>query len=423
MFAPDQDLYAWRKKVATWADFIKYGADKGEDRQIKTIWATLAQNLYESLPDEQRMVIDHALEQDKEFSLHNPDQMEAVQQIVDKIAKDPPTTVVTRLMNSFVKVQNCKRNKDMSFNSFVSKFMALASEHLIHSGGTSTSQVGEVLAFTLLNNANLEKATHQTAKMQLIQTAAERQDRQGETLKAFPMTDVDRASIQSSIDKVVKLAEELGSVSDDVDVLKEKIAKTLTVLGELKNSQTEVLKNTELPSSSDFNTEGLRTRITVKSSKPQISLEDAASVVRTLEQNSSRDDRRYATTQQLQQQMQQFQASMMTQMQKIASHYGSYQQAPFGSGGGGRGGRDGSRGGRGGRGGNRGGGRRGRGTRRGQPEYCRDCGSNKHRQGDDSCKNPNFETKKRRKESKEQDDQDNDNGGSDPFRSGGSQNN
>lgn len=119
--------------------------------------------------------------------------------------------------------------------------MALASEHLIHTGGTSTSQVGEVLAFTLLNNANLEKATHQTAKMQLIQTAAEHQLAQGDTLKTFPMTDADRMSIQSSIEKVGKLAEELAAVPSDIAVLKEKLEHTLTVLGEVKDSQTDVL--------------------------------------------------------------------------------------------------------------------------------------------------------------------------------------
>jgi len=424
MFVPDQDLFTWRKRVAGWADYIKVGAELGQSRHIKTMWVTLAQNLYESLPDEQRMVIDHALEEDKDFSLYNADQMQTVQQIVDKIAKDPPTTVVTRVMTSFVKVQNCKRPRDMKFTTYVSKFMALASEHLIHTGGTSRSQVGEVLAFTLLNNANLEKATHQTAKMQLIQTATERQQSHEDALKTYPMTDIDRASIQSSIDKIENMSEAITSIpvdTEDVNILKEKLAKTLEALLEVKTSQTEVLKNTERPSSSDFNSSGLRTRITVKSSKPQISLEDAAAVVRTLEQNAARDDKKFATPQQIAQQMQQFQTTMLAQMQQqMASLYAGSQHAPAPFGGqaeGGRGGRGRGRG-RGGRGGGRGG--RG-GRRRNQPDYCRDCGKSDHRQGDESCNAPNYETLKRKKENEAGGEQDNN--GSDPFRSGGSQNN
>lgn len=64
--------------------------------------------------------------------------------------------------------------------------MSAAAEHLKHTGSTTSSQVGEVLAFKLLNNAYLEKATHQTAKMQLIQTAAERHSQENEPRNYMP---------------------------------------------------------------------------------------------------------------------------------------------------------------------------------------------------------------------------------------------
>lgn len=82
------------------------------------------------------MVIDHAEASDPGFDYCQEGELEAVQHIVEKIAKDPPTTVIIHWMNSFVKVQGQQRPKDMHFNSFMSKFMAY-SQHLIHSNSTA----------------------------------------------------------------------------------------------------------------------------------------------------------------------------------------------------------------------------------------------------------------------------------------------
>ncbi len=87
---------------------------------------------------------------------------------MDFIAVDPPIVVITRLIESVNRVSNCGRQKNESLSSFVSRFSSLASDHLIHAGASPNSNVGEVLAITLLEHANLHDTTHQSAKMQLI---------------------------------------------------------------------------------------------------------------------------------------------------------------------------------------------------------------------------------------------------------------
>lgn len=87
---------------------------------------------------------------------------------MELIAEDPPITMVSRLISSFNKVSSCRCKKNEELPAFVGRFRGLAAEHLMHANPSSSSQVGEVLAITLLNNANLEKATLTNAKLQLI---------------------------------------------------------------------------------------------------------------------------------------------------------------------------------------------------------------------------------------------------------------
>ena len=69
---------------------------------------------------------------------------------------------------------NCKRRTNESILNFVSKFSGLAAEDLMFAGTTPASKVGEVLAITMLNNANLGEITNQSAKMQLLNAAEAR---------------------------------------------------------------------------------------------------------------------------------------------------------------------------------------------------------------------------------------------------------
>ena len=88
--------------------------------------------------------------------------------IVDLIAVDQPIMVVTRLIDIFNAVVNYKSGTNESINVYVSKFQGLASEHLMRAGTTNSDQIGEVLAITMLNNANLSSKNLNQAKMHLI---------------------------------------------------------------------------------------------------------------------------------------------------------------------------------------------------------------------------------------------------------------
>ena len=98
----------------------------------------------------------------------------AIREIIELIAVDLPIAVVSRLIASFNKVTSCRRRRSEDLNTFVSRFRGLAADHLMHGGLSSSSQVGEVLAITLLNNASLSDETLTNAKLQLISLAQAR---------------------------------------------------------------------------------------------------------------------------------------------------------------------------------------------------------------------------------------------------------
>lgn len=104
-------------------------------------------------------------------NLKQDDQLQTVMEIVNFIAYDPLITVVSRLILSLNKVMNCHRKNNERLPLFVSRFHGLASEHLMIADESPSSTVGEVLAITLLNNANLPQSTLINAKSELIKMA------------------------------------------------------------------------------------------------------------------------------------------------------------------------------------------------------------------------------------------------------------
>ena len=85
------------------------------------------------------------------------DQVMAVMEIANLIAVDGPIASATRLINSFNKVTSCRRLKNEDFRTFISRFQGLAAEHLMHASETSSSQIDDVLAITLIKNAENPK--------------------------------------------------------------------------------------------------------------------------------------------------------------------------------------------------------------------------------------------------------------------------
>lgn len=64
-----------------------------------------------------------------------------------------------------------RRGKNEDIKPITSEFQELAVEHIIHAGVAISENIGEVLAITFLNNANLKDSTLMKAKLQLFQFA------------------------------------------------------------------------------------------------------------------------------------------------------------------------------------------------------------------------------------------------------------
>ncbi len=91
-----------------------------------------------------------------------------------------------------------------SLSSFVTRFNGLASEHPMQAGSSPTCKVGECLAITKLNNANIVEYMPSSAKIQLINAA---QSRQVGVMRKYTMEDKDcdnLKSIKQSIDKCLQ---------------------------------------------------------------------------------------------------------------------------------------------------------------------------------------------------------------------------
>ncbi len=78
-------------------------------------------------------------------------QVNAVTQIVEFVAVEPLIVVVTRLINSLDCVSTCARKSDETLSNFVFR---LTSEHIMWALLSPNSKVVEVLAITVLKNAN-----------------------------------------------------------------------------------------------------------------------------------------------------------------------------------------------------------------------------------------------------------------------------
>lgn len=86
---------------------------------------------------------------------------------------------------------NCRRKHDENLRTFVSRFCGLAAKHLIHARASPSSQTGQVLEITLLNNVNLDEGTLNNAKSDLIKYAKNREEGITEAVqqpRSIPMT-------------------------------------------------------------------------------------------------------------------------------------------------------------------------------------------------------------------------------------------
>ena len=109
------------------------------------------------------------------IGLYNVDDpVQTVLKIFNIVAVDAPIAQITRLINTYQSVISCTRKKDERLSIFASRFRGLASKHLRYCGASTSSQTGQILAITLLNNTRLGEIVLTNAKVKLIVLAQDR---------------------------------------------------------------------------------------------------------------------------------------------------------------------------------------------------------------------------------------------------------
>ena len=99
---------------------------------------------------------------------HTENPVQTVLDIVNLVAVDHPIGMVSRIKSSFQKVMSCHQGRTESLNSLVFRFRRLAAKYMNHKGADASSQTGQMLAITLLNNTKLDESTTQNAMLQLL---------------------------------------------------------------------------------------------------------------------------------------------------------------------------------------------------------------------------------------------------------------
>lgn len=134
VFDPSQDLQEWHRNIVRWVDTICSAAEKGSDCLYKTIFTTLANQMYDrGLTCAQKSIVDEALEKGV-INYKQEGQVATLHGIIELISVDSPIAVASRPISSFNAVTNCRRNRDEDLSTFVSRFRGRAADHLMHVG-------------------------------------------------------------------------------------------------------------------------------------------------------------------------------------------------------------------------------------------------------------------------------------------------
>lgn len=156
-------------------DPLKVDHDQGTDRLLQTNFRLFGRTIYErGLPDAQKAIVDEAQAKGQIDYFQIDNLVKAALQIAKLVPVDLPITMVPRLISSYQKVTVCRLEKNEKLSTFASRFRSPAAKHLLHSQASSSLQIGEALAISLLNKAMLEEEIFTYAKLQLIAHAVSR---------------------------------------------------------------------------------------------------------------------------------------------------------------------------------------------------------------------------------------------------------
>jgi hypothetical protein len=118
---PSTDTYIWVKAVREWSELIVQGAASGGNRAYTDQLATMALQLFMALPQPQQQVLDNAQAQGQ-VNYKQDDQVAAVEQIIGLLGKEPPVSLVSRLIKPLNDAIECKRGTTERVSTFVSRF-------------------------------------------------------------------------------------------------------------------------------------------------------------------------------------------------------------------------------------------------------------------------------------------------------------
>jgi hypothetical protein len=160
-----------------------------------------------ALPQPQQQVLDNAQAQGQ-VDYKQDDQVAAVEQIIGLLGKEPPMSLVSRLIKTLNDAIECKCATTERLSTFVSRFWGIATTHLMHAQASQDSQLGEMLAIVLINNDTLDANTLASAKLELIRAAEVRALDQNKTVSESPNNHSRRRSemMKPSIVKMRKVS-------------------------------------------------------------------------------------------------------------------------------------------------------------------------------------------------------------------------
>ena len=270
----------------------------------------------------------------------------------------------------------------------------------MHGGLSSSSQVGEVLAITLLNNANLSEETLTSAKLQLISLAQARESQQ----KITPAPTDDSVRITKETFGMIKHFSELLSSgsnreeikNDENDTHEQSKARieschrlinyakqrSRRIFGEIKDSTEKAEKEKELAATASKTAGSI---LLEAAPRCRLNLDDAVTVLRNLSFSNSKE-KTYTKSEIANIVGQQVQSAMLSYSKESAGKpkpgpsagpsAPSYPSSNKGK-----------------KSNNSNKGKRKREDNPG-PKFCYDCGATDHKRGDEACSKPSFMTKR-----------------------------
>lgn len=133
-----------------------------------TYSATLGRQIHERALRTAHLTRVEEVQAYQKIDYYQDKQVNAVLEILKLVAHEPAVAIFTHIITSFNQVMTCCRQGNEKVTLFVSRFWRLAAEHLMLVYDSPSSQVGEVVAITLLSNSILPEAALTNANLELI---------------------------------------------------------------------------------------------------------------------------------------------------------------------------------------------------------------------------------------------------------------